>query len=246
MGYVWSLKLVTAARSVRYWKTRKSDILNQRDPDHQVIQLGTDLGIQYQDLTANKICSNLTKARAALKTMQRQAAQLHDEYLEEMVTLMTTQEHTNIATIIKNIQNQEEIKHSFKSLQPISKGAQGGAVSTILVSNTLQSPCIYDDIVSSLQFATGWTSTMDEDEVSARLLLRNKLDLHQVWDTPWAHGPLKDYIGEYGIGSGANDILEGSFNPNTASSLPAVNYWLKHHVWRVAPPNSIKVNLTLT
>eukprot|EP00957_Ditylum_brightwellii_P096305 7334903-Ditylum_brightwellii.AAC.1 len=120
---------------------------------------------------------------------QQQAAQLRDKYLEEMATLMTTQKNTDIATIIKNIWHCEEIKHSFKISRPISKGAQGGAVSTILVPNTLQSPCIYDGVVSSLQFATGWTSIVDKDEVNARLLLHNKLHLHQVWDMPCAHDP---------------------------------------------------------
>eukprot|EP00957_Ditylum_brightwellii_P129261 9860378-Ditylum_brightwellii.AAC.1 len=81
---------------------------------------------------------------------QQQATKLRDKYLEDMSTLMTTQKNTDIATKIKNIQHREEIKHSFKILCPISKGAQGGAVPTILVPNTLQSPYIYDDVVSSL------------------------------------------------------------------------------------------------
>eukprot|EP00957_Ditylum_brightwellii_P128235 9779966-Ditylum_brightwellii.AAC.2 len=141
-GYALSLKLVTAARKVHYWKTRKSDLLNKRDHDHYLIQLGIDLGIQYQDLTVAVICSNLTKSRSLLKTAQQQAAQLQDEYLE-------------------------------------------------------------------------------------------------AWDTPFAHGPLKDYIGDYGIGSGAQDIPDGNFDLNVATSLPAVNYWLRHHVWTMAPPNLI-------
>eukprot|EP00957_Ditylum_brightwellii_P004432 336156-Ditylum_brightwellii.AAC.1 len=82
--------------------------------------------------------------------------------------------------------------------------------------------------------------------MSARLLLHNKLHLHQAWDTTCAHSPLKDYIGEYGMGSGTNNILDGNFDPIMASSLLAVNYWLKHCIRRVAPPNLIKIDLTLT
>eukprot|EP00957_Ditylum_brightwellii_P101946 7770125-Ditylum_brightwellii.AAC.1 len=66
-GYVWSLKLVTATRSVCYWKTRNSDILNKRDHDYDLIQLGINIGIQYQDLTAEMICLRLTKARGLPK-----------------------------------------------------------------------------------------------------------------------------------------------------------------------------------
>eukprot|EP00957_Ditylum_brightwellii_P183651 13988733-Ditylum_brightwellii.AAC.1 len=72
-GYVCSLKLVAAARKVHYWKTRKSDILNKRDHENHLIQLGIDIGTKYQDLTVGKICSNLTKARKLLKTAQQQA-----------------------------------------------------------------------------------------------------------------------------------------------------------------------------
>eukprot|EP00957_Ditylum_brightwellii_P149546 11388126-Ditylum_brightwellii.AAC.2 len=69
-GYVWSLKLVTAVRIVCYWKTRKSDILNKRDHNYHLIQLGINIGIQYQDLTIGMICSDLTKARGLLKMVQ--------------------------------------------------------------------------------------------------------------------------------------------------------------------------------
>ena len=78
----------------------------------------------------------------------------------------------------------------------------------------LKSLAIYDDVSSSLRFASNWTLTDDDDEVTARLLLCNKLHLHQAWDTPFATGPLKEYIGDYGIGAGAQDILEGNFDPN--------------------------------
>eukprot|EP00957_Ditylum_brightwellii_P068572 5206175-Ditylum_brightwellii.AAC.1 len=125
--------------------------------------------------------------------MQGHAAQLRDEYLEEMATLMTTQINTDIATTIKNIQHCEE-------------GARGGAVSTILVPDEMRSPCLYDNVLSSLRFAPGWTFIVDEDE---------------AWDTSFAHSPLKGYIGDYGIGSGAQGILDGNSNPNVASSLPA-------------------------
>eukprot|EP00957_Ditylum_brightwellii_P190629 14511864-Ditylum_brightwellii.AAC.1 len=77
-GYILSLKLVTATKEVCYWKTRKSDILNKRDHDHHLIQMGIDIGIQYQDLTVGMICSNLTKPRGLLKMAQQQAAHLRN------------------------------------------------------------------------------------------------------------------------------------------------------------------------
>eukprot|EP00957_Ditylum_brightwellii_P026032 1968354-Ditylum_brightwellii.AAC.1 len=78
-----------------------------------------------------------------------------------------------------------------------------------------------------------------------RLLRRNQLHLHQAWDTPFANGLLKEYIGNYGLGHGAQDILDGNVDPNVADNLPAVNVWLQHHIRRMAPSNLITVTLEL-
>eukprot|EP00957_Ditylum_brightwellii_P155680 11851627-Ditylum_brightwellii.AAC.1 len=79
----------------------------------------------------------------------------------------------------------------------------------------------------------------------SRLLRRNQLHLHQVWDTPFANGPLKEYIGNYGLGSGAQDILDSNFDPNVTNNLLVVNFLLRHHIRRMAPSNLITVDLEL-
>eukprot|EP00957_Ditylum_brightwellii_P152741 11626646-Ditylum_brightwellii.AAC.1 len=73
-----------------------------------------------------------------------------------MATHLLEQQNTDIATIVKNIRHREEVKHSFKLLRPISKGTQGGTVSSILVPAELKSPAIYDEVSSSLRFASKW------------------------------------------------------------------------------------------
>eukprot|EP00957_Ditylum_brightwellii_P193860 14762844-Ditylum_brightwellii.AAC.1 len=138
-----------------------------------------------------------------------------------MATLLTNQQNNNIATIVKNIRHRKEVRHSFQLLRPISKGTQGSAVLSILVPAALKSSAIYDDVLSSLCFASNWISVDNDDEVTARLILHNKLNLHQAWDTLFATGPLKEYIGEYGIGAGTQDILEGNFDLNLECNLPA-------------------------
>eukprot|EP00957_Ditylum_brightwellii_P069780 5298718-Ditylum_brightwellii.AAC.1 len=77
------------------------------------------------------------------------------------------------------------------------------------------------------------------------LLRQNKLYLHQACDTPCAHGEVKQYLGDYGLGQGAQDIIEGNFNPNITENLPILNHWLRHNIGRLAPKGSIKVDLTL-
>eukprot|EP00957_Ditylum_brightwellii_P137468 10480960-Ditylum_brightwellii.AAC.1 len=118
-------------------------------------------------------------------------------------------------------------------LQPIAKGVQGGAVSTIQVP------------VSPSQSETEYREIDDPDEVMSRLLLQNKLHLNQAYDTPFANGPLHDYVGDDGLSAGATDILNGDFDPNESENIPAINHWLKHHIRRVVPSESIRINLTI-
>eukprot|EP00957_Ditylum_brightwellii_P152768 11628361-Ditylum_brightwellii.AAC.1 len=60
--------------------------------------------------------------------------------------------------------------------------------------------------------------------------MQNKLHLHQAWETPCARGAIKDYFGNFGLGQGAQDILNGQFDPNLAENLPALNFWLQHNI----------------
>eukprot|EP00957_Ditylum_brightwellii_P028540 2155699-Ditylum_brightwellii.AAC.1 len=81
-----------------------------------------------------------------------------------MATQLSNQQNTDIATIVKNIRHCEEVKHSFQLLHPISKGTQGGAVSSILVPVELKSPAVYNNVVSNLRFASKWTLIEDDDD----------------------------------------------------------------------------------
>eukprot|EP00957_Ditylum_brightwellii_P046976 3566144-Ditylum_brightwellii.AAC.1 len=75
--------------------------------------------------------SKLTAARKEFKNVQKNAAEIRDEYLEEATCLQTTHNNKDIATIIKNIQHKEEVKSSFRLMCPIAKGKVGGTVSYI-------------------------------------------------------------------------------------------------------------------
>eukprot|EP00957_Ditylum_brightwellii_P017646 1329385-Ditylum_brightwellii.AAC.1 len=65
-GHMCSIKLVTAAREAKYWKTCKSDLYNKRDPSTQLLQLGKDLDIPFKLLPESIIMSKLTAARKEL------------------------------------------------------------------------------------------------------------------------------------------------------------------------------------
>eukprot|EP00957_Ditylum_brightwellii_P110640 8438287-Ditylum_brightwellii.AAC.1 len=84
-------------------------------------------------------------------------------------------------------------------LQPIAKGVQGGVVSIIRVP------------VSPSQGEADYRDIDDPDKVMSRLLLCNKLHMNQAYDTPFANGPLHDYVGDDGLSAGATDILNGEF-----------------------------------
>jgi hypothetical protein len=244
-GKAWSIKLVQAARQVRYWKTRQSDKLNDRNPSPYLLQLGTDLNIAHDKLSLPSISKRLTKARKNLSQVQKNAADIRDEMLEEMALQQTTNNNSEVATIIKNIRHREEVKTSFRIMKPIAKGSTGGTVSYIKEPIPITSPSIYPASFTALGYEPAYQAVYNDDEVMSKLLRRNKLHLNQAWDTPCAQGPLRDYIGDNGLGVGSKDILDGNFDPNRSENLPAVNHWLKHNIRRVATENSINVDISL-
>eukprot|EP00957_Ditylum_brightwellii_P203933 15336834-Ditylum_brightwellii.AAC.1 len=107
-GYAWSIKLVYAARSDRYWKIRKLDLFNKQEPSGNLLQLGNDLNTPFETLPGNIITSKLIAARKELHNVQLNAAEIQDDYLEEMAPLQTTNNKSVIAITIKNIRHQEE------------------------------------------------------------------------------------------------------------------------------------------
>eukprot|EP00957_Ditylum_brightwellii_P203280 15333998-Ditylum_brightwellii.AAC.1 len=80
---------------------------------------------------------------------------------------------------------------------------------------------MYEETIAALYFQHPWKEVGDSDDIMDHLITRNKLHLHQAWETPFANGPLKEYVGEYGLGQGANEILEGDFDPNKSKNIPA-------------------------
>eukprot|EP00957_Ditylum_brightwellii_P197876 15074432-Ditylum_brightwellii.AAC.1 len=54
---------------------------------------------------------------------------------------------------------------------------------------------------------------------------------------------MQDYIGEFGTERGAQEILDGKFDPNQFENLPAVNYWIKHNLRRAAADDDITILL---
>eukprot|EP00957_Ditylum_brightwellii_P050682 3842367-Ditylum_brightwellii.AAC.1 len=153
-----------------------------------------------------------------------------------------------MAVTIKNIQHCEEVKQAFRNMKPITKGISGGVVDKLLVPNPeiLSSSAIYSDVLATLDFvhAQPYITLDDQDEVMLTLIQRNKLHLHQAFDTPFAKTEMQEYIGENGIGLGTKDILGGNFNSNNFNNLPAVNYWIKYNLKRVAAPDSVHITLT--
>eukprot|EP00957_Ditylum_brightwellii_P025632 1937935-Ditylum_brightwellii.AAC.1 len=85
----------------------------------------------------------------------------------------------------------------------------------------------------------------DGTKVMSTLLQQNKLRLNKAWETPCAYGPLKDYIENFGLGQGAKDVLDRNFDPNKSENLSAVNFWLKHHIRRMATENLINAEISL-
>eukprot|EP00957_Ditylum_brightwellii_P157227 11966290-Ditylum_brightwellii.AAC.1 len=115
-------------------------------------------------------------------------------------------------------------------MKHITKGVVGGTVSMIKVQHPINCDYIYPEVISSLQIQPPWDPIINEDEVMHRLLQQNQLHLSQTYETPFASGPLKDHIGEFGTSNGAQQILDSNFDTTNFENLPAVNYWIKYHI----------------
>eukprot|EP00957_Ditylum_brightwellii_P142610 10865673-Ditylum_brightwellii.AAC.1 len=87
---------------------------------------------------------------------------------------------------------------------------------------------MYDEVLMGLGFQPSWVP-MDDDD----------------WETPCIRGTTKDYLEEYSLGQGANEILKGNFDPNIAANMPALNHCLQHNIQQVAVQGSIKVEISL-
>eukprot|EP00957_Ditylum_brightwellii_P164003 12486959-Ditylum_brightwellii.AAC.1 len=85
---------------------------------------------------------------------------------------------------------------------------------------------MYDAVLTGLGFQPEWTQIDDDEQVMSTLLMQNKFHLHQTWETPCARGAIKDYLGDFDLGQGAQDILNGQCDLNIAENLPALNFWL--------------------
>eukprot|EP00957_Ditylum_brightwellii_P133819 10203205-Ditylum_brightwellii.AAC.1 len=92
----------------RYWKTRKLDLFNKQELSGHLLQLGIDLSIPFETLTENIVMSKCTAVRKELRKVQLNAAEVQDDYLEEMGCLQTTNNKSDIVIIIKNIRHRKE------------------------------------------------------------------------------------------------------------------------------------------
>eukprot|EP00957_Ditylum_brightwellii_P101752 7754421-Ditylum_brightwellii.AAC.1 len=161
--------------------------------------LGTTLNIQDNLANISETTKRLHSARKVLRTSQENAAHLRDAFLEIMAQMYTTSGNTNIALILKNLQHCKEVWISFSLLRFAARGEVAGYISTIKIPEPIQpNSAVYPDTISSLNFQTHWKEIDDLDE-----------------------GPLKDYIGDYGLGKGATEIIEGNFDPNKSENIPA-------------------------
>eukprot|EP00957_Ditylum_brightwellii_P084251 6406024-Ditylum_brightwellii.AAC.1 len=186
-GYTWSVKLVTAARSVHYWKEHWSNYLNGSKDSKSLQELGTTLNVQYVQVTLSEINKRPHSARKALRTCQENAAHLRDRFLEEMAQMYTTSGNTNIATIIKNLQHCKEVWTAFTFLRYAAKGNVANSVSIFKVPDPFcNNSTLYPETLSSLQFQHLLKEIDDSDEIMDKLISQNKLHLHQAWETPFA------------------------------------------------------------
>eukprot|EP00957_Ditylum_brightwellii_P020738 1563602-Ditylum_brightwellii.AAC.1 len=229
-GHAWSLQLAKAARKAQYWKIRLYLERNGLLHTDYLRKLERSLDITHQPTSITELQSRLRLAKKELIDAQKRSDILRDNNLEELAK-RENPGSPNVQTIVKHICHQEEIKTSFAQMRPITKGVTGGTILILDIPvDPVTCPSMHSEVAQTLDLQPTWKTLYDNDNIIEVLIRRNSLHLHQSFDTPFAEGPLKEYIGESGLGQGADDILNGRFDPNKLENMPAVNYWLWHHI----------------
>eukprot|EP00957_Ditylum_brightwellii_P127881 9752237-Ditylum_brightwellii.AAC.1 len=169
---------------------RKSTLCNIKEYEH-LHALSTLLDIENDaSPIMSEIDQRLTEARKTLKLVHKNAAVARDTHLEELAQHHFKQNNGYMAATIKHIQHCKELKQAFRNMTPIMKGITGGVVNELLIPNQerLSPPAVYPEVLTTLNFghAHPYITLDDQDKVMSTLIRRNKLHLHQTFDTSFA------------------------------------------------------------
>jgi hypothetical protein len=173
--YAWSPKYGNAVERRNFWKIILTLKRHHTKPDNKTMAWAAALGVENVELMSEKqINSNLRQAQRELREIQKEATQLREDHLRELLEI--TQDTKNDKVHEKRLQiliRAHKKQYAYKKIQHILKPQQKSGLAHILVpeDSTPESYPYDPDTVKA------WKMIHDHETLQRYLIERIKITL---------------------------------------------------------------------
>jgi exonuclease III len=203
----WSPKFGAAVSRKSFWKIALSLKLTHTRPSDEYITWSQALGIQdFKSIDITRIKKELRTAQKHLREITKQAAELREEHLKELI--QHAEENSNDASFQKRLQNIKKAhqrQQHYKKIRNILKPSQKTGLSYILVPKDFNA----DDYPYDPETVQGWEPVHEQSEMQNLIQKRNIAHFGQAHGTPFTVEPLNKLNWEANSME-SKEILEGS------------------------------------
>ena len=195
--YVWSPALDAAMKMVRYWKSRKK-YFSDREKTEETKRWGHQIGVFDNGVNdIEGLNEEIKLAYASLKEVQDKDRERRVEHLNNLAEKYASVNDTTHEIAIRELMVHEEMRELFRDIRLKLVGAR--------------SPQLHE--VWTVGESGEKVVLSDPGEVEEHLLHRNRTQLRQASNTPFADGELGSLIHFDGTGDIAERIVKGEEFP---------------------------------
>ena len=132
-GYHRSPSLTEAAAIVRYWRIDLQAFRNALGLSDKTKRYASKNDLPLEILKENEILPALRDSWKDMRAVQQSAREHRSKWLHERADALASQMKTDQSKAVRQIAAQSATKSMFRSIHPISKGTQSGAITRVKV-----------------------------------------------------------------------------------------------------------------
>jgi hypothetical protein len=203
----WSPKFRAAISKKAFWKIALSLRMNYTRPTDDFITWAKSLGIDdFKAVDISTIKKKLREAQRELKEIEKQANNLRDEHLRELIMKAEDNEaDPAFQKRLKEIKRAHERRTQYKKIRSILKPNQTGGLSYILVPKDFQA----EQYPYEPSESTEWEPVHDHDILQEFIQKRNIIHFGQAHGSPFTQPPLNK-LDWQAVSIEAREILNGT------------------------------------
>ena len=133
VGYARSPELTKAASFVRFWRTQLRAVRNRIALSKAARKFASTHGLPPTVQPQQIVFRRLHEAWAALRTIQRAAAELRSEWLNDLVESAAAEKNVSREAALKQIVEENRLRKLYRRLKPLGKGLNSGSIARILI-----------------------------------------------------------------------------------------------------------------